>query len=160
MNRFYMITKLEWKLMLRDFMTVFFAILFPIMMLLLFGSMYGNEPSDIMGGYGSVDVLIPGFINMVVAVTGINSLPLTISLYRERKILKRFKVTPLEPREILLSQLIVNLIMTILALILLFIVGIVVFKLRFYGNYFEALVAFLLIVLSVFSYGVSDHSRF
>lgn len=154
MRSFMKYTVLEWKLLLREFVVIFFALIFPVAMLLMFGSMYGNEPNELFDGKGSVDVLISGYTNMIIAVSGLMSLPLTLAQYREQKILKRFKVTPLKPLQILLSQFIVNLLLTVLGMAILVVVGVIVFDLRFYGNVFEAILAFLLIVLSVFSIGL------
>ncbi len=154
MKIFLKITALEWKLANREFITLFFALVFPVLMLLLFGSIYGNEPNEFMGGFGTVDVSTPGYINMIIAVTGLMSLPLTLAQYRERKILKRFMATPIKPIEILLSQFIVNIMMTIMGLIVLIVVGKIVFDLHFFGNLFEALVAFVIILLSIFSIGL------
>ena len=75
-------------------------------MLLIFGGIYGNEPQALTGGLGTVDLMIPAYICMIVAVTGLMSLPLTIASYREQKILKRFMATPTQPLQILsLAQL-------------------------------------------------------
>ena len=45
-------TKTELKLFLRDPMAMFFTLLFPLMMLFLFGSIFGNEPDPGLGGRG------------------------------------------------------------------------------------------------------------
>lgn len=154
MNRFIKITTIEWKLATREFITLFFTLVFPVLMLLLFGTIYGNEPNEFMGGFGGVDASTPGYINMIIAVTGLMSLPLTLAQYRERKILKRFMATPIKPIEILLSQFVVNIMMTILGIILLIVVGKIMFDLHFFGNVFEALVAFIIILPCVFSIGL------
>lgn len=154
MKRFMKVVTMETQLASRDFMTLFFALAFPVMMLLMFGTMYGNEPTEFMGGYGSVDVSIPGYICMIIAVTGLMSLPLTLAQYRERKILKRFMVTPVKPLEILLSQLLVNTFTTLAGMALLLVVAKLVFDVQFFGSWLQAVVAFLLILLSVFSIGL------
>lgn len=154
MKRFLKVVSIEIKLNSRNFLTLFFALAFPVMMLLLFGTMYGNEPSDFNGGFGGVDVSIPGYICMVIAVTGLMSLPLTLAQYRERKILKRFMITPVKPLEILLSQLIVNFITTLAGMVLLLIVGKIVFDIHFFGSVFQSIIAFFLIMLSIFSIGL------
>jgi ABC-2 type transport system permease protein len=154
MNRIIMISKIEFKLLTRNFLNVFFALIFPLMMLLLFGSMYGNKPSDFYNGYGAMDVSIPGYIGMIIAVTGLMTLPLTIAQYRERKILKRFAATPINPIDILISQMVVNFILTILGILLLVVVGKIAFNLHFMGNVFIAISSFLLITLCIFSIGL------
>lgn len=146
--------KLEMKLNIRNFLNVFFSLIFPLMMLLLFGAMYGNEPNEFNNGFGSVDFSTPGYICMVVAVSGLMTLPLTLSQYREGKVLKRFMATPIKPSDILIAQLIVNAIMTVISTIFLILVGIIVFDLKFHGNVFAILVASLIVILSIFSIGL------
>ncbi|MBN2852891.1 MAG: ABC transporter permease [Clostridia bacterium] len=154
MNRFTKMVFIEWKLNNRNFMNLFFSLAFPMMMLLLFGSMYGNEPDDFFGGFGMVDVSVPGYLCMIIAVAGLMTLPLTLAQYRERKILKRFMVTPVKPLDLLMSQLIVNAITTFLGTILLLLVGKIVFKTHFYGRIIPTLAAYLLIILSIFVIGL------
>lgn len=154
MKRFMKVVFLEWKLNTRNFLTIFFALAFPVMMLMLFGTMYGNEPSEYTGGFGGVDFSVPGYLCMIVAVTGLMSLPLTLAQYREKKILKRFMVTPIKPIDLLFSQLVVNMITTILGIALLLIVAKIVFNLHFFGNVFEVIISFFIIVFSIFSIGL------
>ncbi len=154
MRRFSKVVTVELKLISRDFLTLFFALAFPVMILLLFGTMYGNEPSEFNDGFGAVDASVPGYICMIIAVTGIMTLPLTLAQYRDRKILKRFMITPVKPMEILLSQLAANTITTFAGMILLLICAKIVFNLHFFGNVLQAIAAFILILLSIFSIGL------
>lgn len=145
---------MEWKLNTRNFMNIFFALLFPVMMLLLFGGIYGNEPSSYYGGHGSVDVSTPGYLGMVIAVAGLMTLPITLSQYRERKVLKRFKATPMGSKDILLAQFIVNAIVTVIGSSLLIIVGLLVYDLKFYGQVLAVLFSYLLVLTNIFSLGL------
>ena len=154
MNRFMMISRIEFKLMLRNFMTVFFALVFPVMMLAIFGGMYGNKPTEFMHGFGTVDIMVPSYICMIVAVTGIMSLPLTVAQYREKKILKRFMASPISPMDILYSQVFVNFILTVAGMIILIVIGKVAFDLHFPGNILWAALAFILVTMSIFSLGL------
>lgn len=154
MKALFNITLIEWKVNIRNFLNVFFSLMFPVMMLLLFGSMYGNEPSIVYGGHGSVDVSTAGYICMIVAVSGLMTLPITLSQYRERKILKRFMVTPLKPLDVLTAQLIVNAIITIAGSVLLILIGVIVFDLKFYGNPLIVGLSVVYVLLSIFSIGL------
>lgn len=144
----------EMKLQMRNFLAIFFALVFPPVMLLIFGGIYGNEPQALTGGLGTVDLMIPAYICMIVAVTGLMSLPLTIASYREQKILKRFMATPIQPLQILLAQLVVNLLTTVMGIALLLVVAKPMFQLRYSGSIPETGLAFLLVVLSMFSLGL------
>ncbi|PTQ56334.1 MAG: ABC-type multidrug transport system, permease component [Candidatus Carbobacillus altaicus] len=154
MKKLYEITYIELKLYLRTFVNVFFALVFPSLLLLIMGGIYGNEPSEMFDGYGTVDVSVPSYTALIIAVNGIMSLPLAVVGYREKKILKRLKATPIHPVYILLSQILINLFMTFVGMVILFVVGKLVFDLHFMGNAFDMFVAFLLSTLSIFSIGL------
>ncbi len=154
MNKLAVITVIEFKLFFRNFFNVFFALAFPVGMLLLFGGIYGNKPVEYLGGHGMVDVSTPAYSCMVIAVTGLMSLPLTVAQYREKKILKRFMATPVNPADILISQVFVNFIMTILGMVALIVVGKIVFDLHFFGRILPTVFSFFLVTLCLFSLGL------
>ena len=64
-------TFMESKLFLREPVGAFFTLIFPLMMLFLFGSIYGNEPSAFFNGYGQVDISVPAYTAMIIATTGL-----------------------------------------------------------------------------------------
>lgn len=143
----------ELKLASRNFIYMFFNFVFPTMMLLLFGSMYGNEPEAFYGGFGAVDVLAPSYMPMIIAVAGIMGLPLQLSMYRHYKILKRYRATPISTGTIMWPHLIINGMFCIAGIILLLAVGKVAFGLNFMGNAWAFVAALLLSIVSIFSLG-------
>lgn len=144
---------MELKLFLREPQAAFFTLAFPLMMLFLFGSIYGNKPTPFFGGYGSVDVSVPSYTAMIIATTGIISLPIVMAVYREYGVLRRLQATPLRPQTILSAQVCVIFLMTSLGMALLIIAGKVVYGLRFAGNPFSVLAAFVLSSMSFFALG-------
>ena len=150
------LTKYTWteiKLFLREPIGAFFTLVFPLMMLFLFGTIYGNEPSPLFNGYGTVDVSVPAYTAMIIGTTGIMGLTITISTYRENGILRRLRVTPLRPYIILIAQVAVNFLMTAAGMLLLILAGKLVYDLRFDGNVLNVALAFMLSSLSFFSLG-------
>ena len=150
------LTKLSWvemKLFLREPMAAFFTLAFPLMMLFLFGSIYGNKPSPLFGGYGSVDVSVPSYTAMIIATSGLLSLTIVLSTYRELGVLRRLKATPLQPQTILTAQVVVVFVMTTLGMALLIVAAKIVYHLRFDGNAFQVFVAFVLGCASFFALG-------
>lgn len=145
--------KIDFILLLREFVVVFFSIIFPIAIILMMGGIYGNKPSPYFGGYGAVDVLVPSYLGVILAVNGLMSLPLTLVEYRDKKILKRYMATPLKPIYIIISQIVVNFILTTIGFLLLYLVGKFVFDLKFYGNILLFTLSFVLSTLSLFSIG-------
>jgi ABC-2 type transport system permease protein len=122
--------------------------------MLIFGEMYGNEPTPFYNGKGAMDVSVSAYICMVTAVTGIMSLPLTVSQYRERKILKRFRATPITEGNILFSQVIANIILTLVGISLLLLLGVIKYDVKLYGNPVIVFGTGLLVALAMFSVGL------
>ncbi len=153
MNALIKLTWTELKLYFREPIGAFFTLVFPLMMLFLFGSMYGNEPSEYFNGYGSVDVSVPGYTAMIIATSALMSLTIVIAAYRENGILRRLRATPLHPQAILFAQVIVIFTMTLAGMVLLIIAGKLVYHLRFNGNPWSVALAFTFASLSFFSVG-------
>jgi ABC-2 type transport system permease protein len=147
------LTLIEIKLFLREPMAAFFTLVFPLMMLFLFGSIYGNKPTAFFGGVGYVDTAVPAFTAMIIATSGLLSITIQIASYRERKILRRLKATPLRPHAVLIAQVVMIFLMTALGMVLLIAAGKWVYGLRFSGNPVSVFFAFLLCSLSFFVLG-------
>jgi ABC-2 type transport system permease protein len=147
------LTWVELKLFLREPMAAFFTLAFPLMMLFLFGSIYGNKPSSFFGGYGAVDVSVPAYTAMIIGSSGLLSLGIAIASYRETGVLKRLKATPIRPQTILGAQVAVIYLMTALGMTLLIVAGQAVYGLRFGGNLLSMFAAFTLSALSIFAIG-------
>ncbi len=153
MKSFFKFTWMETKLFLREPVGAFFTLIFPIMLLFLFGSIYGNEPSEYFNGYGSVDISIPAYTAMIIATTGLVGLPITVSSYRENGVLRRLRTTPINPLMILFSQVVVLFCMTLIGMAFLIIAGKFFYQMRFDGNVFNVVVGFILSSLSFFAIG-------
>jgi ABC-2 type transport system permease protein len=146
-------TWMEAKLFLREPIGAFFTLAFPLMMLFLFGSIYGNKPEAMFGGYGTIDISVPAYTAMIIATTGLLGLTITMAAYRENGVLRRLRTTPIRPLVILAAQVIVLLLMTTFGMVLLIIAGKLVYHVRFEGNVLSVLVGFVLCSLSFFAIG-------
>jgi ABC-2 type transport system permease protein len=153
MKSLFKMTWMETKLFLREPVGAFFTLVFPLMMLFLFGSMYGNTPQPMFGGQGTVDISVPSYTAMIIATSGLMSITITMAAYRENGVLRRLKTTPLSPLTILFAQVIVVFCMTSLGMILLIVAGKLVYNLRFEGNVLNIITAFVLSSLSFFGLG-------
>lgn len=155
MKSLWKMTWVETKLFLREPVGAFFTLIFPLMMLFLFGSIYGNEPSQYFNGYGTIDISVPAYTAMIIATTGLMGLIITITTYREKGVLRRLRTTPLRPLVVLAAQVIVLFLMTLFGMILLVIAGKLVYNMRFEGNILSVLAGFVLSSLSFFAFDSS-----
>lgn len=118
MRPFLLFTWIEAKLYLRNFYSPFFALAFPVMLLLLFGSIWGDQTSTVFG-VSVIQISTAAFTGIVVAVNGLMNFPLNLAAYRERKVLKRLRITPASPGLLLSAHVAVNVMMTVLGVVLL-----------------------------------------
>lgn len=153
MKGFAVICKMELRLFIRDFFSFFFALVFPVLMLLLFGSIYGNTPVYDGADVRMMDISVPAYAVMVTGVTGLMSLPLTISGYKEKKIYKRFDATPVGKKSIILAQVFANFIMTLAGIIILFVVGTFLYQIQIKGVFPAVCVSVLFSIAAMFSMG-------
>jgi len=150
------LVKLTWmhiKLYLREPIALFFTLAYAPMMLVLFGAIYGNEPSEIFGGRGTVDVSVPAYIGLIIISVGLMSIPIATSSSRESGVLRRYRVTPLSSVTYLISDVAVYFLMTLLGVILLILVGKFGYNMRFDGNWASVLAGFSLSSLAMFACG-------
>ena len=153
MKRFAVICKMELQLFTRDFFSFFFALVFPVMMLLLFGGIFGNTPVYDGADIKMMDVSVPAYSVMVIGVTGLMSLPLTLSGYKEKKIYKRFDATPVGKKSIMLAQVFANLTMTLIGIFILLIAGKLLYHIQIKGTFLSICISMLFSIAAMFSMG-------
>jgi len=153
MRSFLKLTWMEMKLFLREPQAAFFTLVFPLILLFVYGAVYGNAPSPMFGGRGSVDVSVPSYTALIIAVSSLISLPIILSTYRETGILRRFKTTPLRPLALLAADVIVVFTMTAFGMVLLIAAARIFYGLKFTGDAAGFGLAFILSCLSIFSLG-------
>ena len=149
-------TKMSWmetKLFLREPVSAFFTLVFPIMYLFLYGAISGNEPTPMYGGMRTIDAAIPSLTAMIIAAGGLMSITITMATYREKGILRRLGTTSVSPLIVLAAQVVVVFAMTCLGMLLLIAAGMLVYHVRFEGDAFSLLVGFVLSCLSIFGIG-------
>lgn len=145
--------KFESLRMSRNFAPIFFALAFPVMVLCIFGGIYGNKPSSQFNGVGVVDSSVPAYLILVVSVTGLMSFPLGLAEYRDKKILKRFRVTPTGPGTFLFAQGAVNFALSVMGALLLLVVGFAAFGLHQPRHIAESAGVLLLATLAMYAVG-------
>lgn len=153
MKRFIEICRTELILFLRDFFGCFFTLAFPTMMLVLYGSIYGNAPLYAGASVGMIDASLPAYCAMVAGVTGIMTFPITLAEYRDKKIYKRFDATPVGKGSVICAQTVINVIMTFVGFMILLLTGIAVYDVHIPGRITSIFASMVLSISAMFSIG-------
>lgn len=151
MNAIWKMTWVELKLLFRSPLAVGFTVAFPVLLITLFGLIWGNTPNPQFGGLGMVDILAPAYLGLIVATAGLMNLPPALATRRELGVLRRFRATPLSPAVVLGSQIIVNLILAALGAVLTAAAGVLLFKMQLPGDPLVVALGFGLACLSFFA---------
>jgi ABC-2 type transport system permease protein len=106
----------EWKLFARERVGLLWGVGFPLVLLIIFGSIPAfRQPSGQLGGLTYLDAYVPILMAFVLAMLALNALPPVLAGYREKGILRRMSTTPVGAVRVLTAQLAVNLGVALLA---------------------------------------------
>ena len=154
MKSFITMLKTELKLSLRGMDMVIFSICMPIVVLVAIGVIYGNKPAFEGANYTFLEQSFGAITSIAICAGGVMGLPLVVSDYRSKHILKRFKVTPVNPIVILLVQVTIYALYSLVSMISLFLVAKLFFKLNIQGSILNFILGWLLVMISMFSIGI------
>ncbi len=154
MKTFNTMLKTELKLSLRGMDMVIFAICMPVIVLVILGVIYKNKPAFDGAGYTFIQQSFGALASISICAGGVMGLPLVVSDYRSKHILKRFRVTPVSPIVILCVQVTIYALYSLVSLALLFIVAAVFFGFSMQGSVLLFMLGWLLVMLSMFSIGM------
>lgn len=103
----------------------FFTVILPIIFLLLFTSIFGNQ--EIEPGVRAATFYVPGILALsIISATGVN-LAITMTTRRERGILKRVRGTPIPPWVFIASQALAGFMLSVIMTVLIVFIGRVLF---------------------------------
>jgi ABC-2 type transport system permease protein len=146
---------MQFKLYLREPLAFFFSLAYPVLLLLLFGFIEGNQPAPEFWGrnFGTVDASVPAYTAIIIGTVALVGIPIDTATNRETGVLRRYRATPLPPLAYLIASVAVYLVIALLGMALLVLTGKLVFGLRMEGSWFNILVAFILSAFAFFSIG-------
>ena len=138
------LTSVSLRLFLREPAAFFFTLVFPLLLLGIFGVIFGNEPNPAWGtGFGYIDFEVPALAAIIIGNVALMGIPIATATARETGVLRRYRATPLRPSTLLTADIIVYLGMSLVGMALLVIAAKTFFGLRFSGSWPVVLVCFL-----------------
>ena len=154
MKTFRTMLKNELRLSLRGMDMFIFAICVPLVVLIILGVIYGNKPAYDNAEYSFLEQSFGAISTIAICAGGVMGLPLVVSDYRNKKILKRFKVTPVSPAMILSVQVVIYTIYALVSLLLVYLTAKLIFGFQLSGNILHFISGYFLVMLSIFSIGM------
>lgn len=154
MKMFGTLFKNELKLNIRNMNMVIFAVIMPLAVLVILGLIYGTKPASEGAGYSFLEQSLGALCAISICAGGLMGLPLVVSEYRERKILKRFKVTPISPVMILAVEFLIYVFYAAVSMLTLIPVAKLFWNVTVHGSWAGFLGSWLLTMVSTLSIGM------
>lgn len=145
----------ELKLFLREPLTVVFALVLPLIILLVMSGVFGNTPDpEFYLGYGPVDFYTPAYIGLVLAAIGVVSIPAHLAGNRERGVLRRFRASSVPLGVVVGSEALVNLVIALVSGVVLSVCAMLAYGVRAPASLLLLVAAFLFSALMFAALGV------
>ncbi len=107
----------------------------PLIVLAVLGFIYGTRPAADGTAYTFMEQSFGALCCISICAGGLMGLPLVVSEYRERKILKRFYVTPVSPVKLFLAECLIYVIYCVISMLTLFPAAMLFWKIKIHGSF-------------------------
>lgn len=154
MRTFKTMLKIESRLSVRGMDMVIFALCMPVVMVFILGIIFGDRPAYQGAPYTFFEQSFGALSTIAVCAGGVMGLPLLVSDYRQKHILKRFQVTPVSPAMILAVHVTIYAAYSLVSLVLVYASAALLFGYRMQGSPAAFLLCYILVMLSMFSIGM------
>lgn len=154
MKSFITLLKNELILNIRNMNMVIFAVIMPVLVLVILGLLNGTRPAAEGASYSFIEQSIGALCAISICAGGLMGLPLVVSEYRERKLLKRLMVTPISPVKLLAVELVIYIIYCMVSMIILLPLAMIFWKASIHGSWLAFIGSWLLTMISTLSIGM------
>ena len=154
MRTFTKLLKTELKLNIRNMNMVIFAVIMPVVVLAVIGIIYQSKTAFPGAEYTFLEQSMSAVCTISICAGGLMGLPIVVSEYRERKILKRFQVTPVSPVMLLVVEFTIYVLYALASMVLLFPAAACFWGVAFRGSWPAFIGSWLLTLVSTLSIGM------
>lgn len=154
MKSFVTLFKNELKLNIRNMNMVIFAVIMPLVVLIILGFIYGTKAADDSAAYTFLEQSFGALCTISICAGGLMGLPLVISEYRERKILKCFQITPVSPLKLLIVEFTIYVVYCLASMLTLIPTAMLIWNVRISGSWPAFLGSWILTMVSTLSIGM------
>ena len=146
----------EARLTLREPGTIFWVIAFPTTLLVILGLVPSfREANGDLNGQRVIDLYVPVAILLGMIMASLQVMPHVLSNYRERGILRRLRVTPVRPGNLLTAQIVVYAAASTISAVLVLAVGNLGYSVQLPDHLIGYAIAFVLALASTLALGAT-----
>ena len=143
--------RFDQKTFWRNPASVFFTVMLPVIFLLIFATIFGNDRIEELGGVKTTTYYVPAIITLAVVSATMQSLAISLTVDRENGLLKRTRGTPLPSRVFIAGRIGNSIVVSVLMLIILAALGRVLYGVEIPWERLPAVLVTLSIGAAAFS---------
>jgi len=107
--------------------SVFFTVLFPVLLLVIFATIFGDDPIETLGGLPTDRYYVPAIVTLAVISATFTSLAMNLTIAREEGLLERGRSTPQPPWVFIAGRVGNSLVVSGLMVVVVTLVGLLLF---------------------------------
>lgn len=142
--------KIELKALSRERVSLFFMIVLPIVLTVVFGGAFGKEATKYGEEVLGIDTVVPINVVFLLANTGLMGIPITILELKEQGVLKRYITYPTTYRTYFISLILTFSVVGLISTVLFNAVSFIFYGASWYMNFRETLIFILVYVGIIF----------
>lgn len=130
--------------------SVFFTVMFPVVLLLIFATVFGDQTVDVRGGIKTTTYYVPAIITLSVISATMQSLAMSLVIAREDGRLKRSRGTPMPPWVFIAGRIGNSIVVALMMLVLLAAIGRILYDVPVPWDRLPAIVVALVVGAAAF----------
>jgi ABC-2 type transport system permease protein len=154
MGGFWRLVFTEFKLLMREPLLMFWALVFPVGLLIVLGSLVPDKPEHSLGGLRFIVAYTPVLMLFTLTLLAMSAMPSTLASYRDKGYLKRLATTPVGAPRLLAAQLVLVLGLSVCLVALIVLVSHFAFNVPLPSQFAGFVLSILLTIGAVASLGL------
>lgn len=142
--------KIEMRALSREYVSLFFMIVLPIILTVVFGGAFGEELTKYGNDVLGIDTVVPVNIVFLLANAGLMGIPITILELKEQGVLKRYITYPTTYKTYFISIILTFSIVSILSTILFTLVSFIFYGASWYMTFGQTLFFLFIYIIILF----------
>lgn len=141
--------KLELKVLAREPVSLFFMIILPVILTVVFGGTFGSEATKYGAHVLGIDTIVPVNIVFLLANVGLMGIPITVVELKEQEILKRYITYPINYKTYFVSLFSVFSFVSVLSTLLFSLIAFLFYGAKWHMNIWDFLIFLVLYIAMI-----------
>lgn len=142
--------KIELRALSREYVSLFFMIVLPVILTMVFGGAFGAEATSYGEGVLGIDTVVPVNVVFLLANAGLMGIPITILELKEQGVLKRYITYPTTYKTYFMAMILTFSLVSVLSTVLFTTISFIFYGASWYMNFGETIMFLFTYLITMF----------